>query len=96
MATGSQAVGILLAFNTVGWGRSNLLFAALDALMGDPLISSAFGGALHPAESLASVTNSPITSAGGVSVTATNTAQIVSRSRTRPPRPRRRSWAPAA
>ena len=40
MASGSQSVAILLAFNTVGWGRSNLLFAAVDALLGDPLISS--------------------------------------------------------
>ena len=39
MQSGAQSVGIALAFNTVGWGRSNLLFAALDALLGDPLIS---------------------------------------------------------
>ena len=56
MQSGCQSVAIALAFNTVGWGRSNLLFAAVDALLGDPLISSAFGGNLHPAEALASVT----------------------------------------
>ena len=44
MATGAQAVGVELAFNTIGWKRSNLLFDALDALLGDPLISTAFGG----------------------------------------------------
>ena len=42
-----------------------------------PADLEAFGGNLHPAEALASVTSSPITSAGGVSVTATNTAQIL-------------------
>ena len=39
MTSGSQSVGVELAFNTIGWERSNLLFAALDALLGDPLIS---------------------------------------------------------
>ena len=66
MQSAAQSIGIALAFNTVGWGRSNLLFAAVDALLGDPLISEAFGGNLHPSEALASVTNSPIVSFGGV------------------------------
>ncbi|HEY3484587.1 MAG TPA: hypothetical protein VGK49_04340, partial [Ilumatobacteraceae bacterium] len=77
MTSGAQSVGIQLAFNTVGWGRSNLLFAAIDALLGDPLISEAFGGADHPSEALASVTASPIDSAGDVVVRATSTAQIL-------------------
>ncbi|HZI44062.1 MAG TPA: hypothetical protein VFD53_02515, partial [Ilumatobacter sp.] len=77
MQSGAQSIGIALAFNTIGWGRSNLLFNIVDTLLGDPLISSAFGGNLHPSEALASVTNSPITSAGAVSVTAGSTAHII-------------------
>ena len=42
--TGDTAYGVLLAFNTVGWQQSNILFNTLDALLGDPLISEAFDG----------------------------------------------------
>ena len=51
-SSGNQAVGILLAFNTIGWNPTNVLFAAIDALLGDPLISEAFDGE-NPAETLA-------------------------------------------
>ena len=47
MTSGSEAVGIELAFNTIGWKRSNLLFDALDALLGDPL-SRRRSAALRP------------------------------------------------
>ena len=63
-STGTRSVGILLAFNTVGWNPSNLLFAAIDALLGDPLISEAFHGE-NPAETLAYVKGTPLTLAGG-------------------------------
>ena len=45
-----QSVGIELAFNTIGWKRTNLLFAALDALLGDPFVSTAFGGSAAGAD----------------------------------------------
>ena len=32
----------VVAFNTIGWQSQNVLFNAVDALIGDPLISSAF------------------------------------------------------
>ncbi|MDA7497387.1 hypothetical protein N8494_01605, partial [bacterium] len=39
----SDAVGVVLAFNTVGWESPNLLFNTIDAILGDPLLASAFG-----------------------------------------------------
>ena len=96
MTSGASAVGIELAFNTIGWKPTNLLFAALDALLGDPLISSAFGGADSPALTEATITDSTIDAAGDVIVERDlDRAHHVASSRTRPPRRRRRSWAPA-
>ena len=74
-STGNQAVGVLLAFNTIGWNPSNLLFAAVDALLGDPLISEAFNGE-NPAETLAYITNTTLTVGGNLTVTALTAAQI--------------------
>ena len=76
MASGAQSVGIELAFNTIGWKRTNLLFAALDALLGDPLISSAFGGS-QPALTEAAVTSSTVGATQSVTVGAAQSARIV-------------------
>lgn len=38
------SVSATLAFNTIGWESQNILFNAVDAILGDPLISEAFGG----------------------------------------------------
>ena len=38
-AAGGQAVGVTLAFNTLGWKPQNILFNALDALIGDTAIA---------------------------------------------------------
>ncbi|MGD8421483.1 MAG: hypothetical protein PVJ78_13640, partial [Gammaproteobacteria bacterium] len=43
--SGDSAVGAVLAFNSVGWNASNVLFNAVDALLGDPIVSEAFDGA---------------------------------------------------
>ena len=37
-------LSFVLAFNSIGWKPSNILFNAIDAILGDPLISSAFNG----------------------------------------------------
>ena len=39
-----KTFGAVLAFNTIGWKPSNILFNAVDAILGDPLISTAFNG----------------------------------------------------
>ena len=34
--SGADSVGVVLAFNTVGWKSTNVLFNAIDAILGDP------------------------------------------------------------
>ena len=74
-STGDTGVGITLAFNTVGWKTQNLLFNAIDAILGDPLISEAFHGQA-PADVQAYILNSAIHAGGDLSLTATNESQI--------------------
>ena len=74
-STGSEGGSIALAFNTVGWKPTNALFAAVDALLQDPLISEAFDG-VQPAQAKAIITNSDIDADRDVSVTATNNSAI--------------------
>ena len=71
--SGDKAFGFTIAFNSIGWKSQNILFNAVDALLGDPLISEAFHGE-QPAEALAYVLNSDVDSAGGVHVNADNAA----------------------
>ena len=55
-SSGDLAVSIALAFNTIGWASQNFLFNAIDAILGDSLISSA----LYPnaqAETFAWISN---------------------------------------
>ena len=65
----------MLAFNSIGWKPSNILFNAVDALLGDPLISSAFNGE-RPAYAQASIRNTPITAGGNLVVNAESAAQL--------------------
>jgi hypothetical protein len=44
ISSGDKAIGVVLAFNSVGWKSQNVLFNAIDALIGDPAISEAFDG----------------------------------------------------
>ena len=75
VSTGDTGVALTLAFNTVGWLTQNVLFNAVDALLGDPLISDAFDGE-RPAASLAKVWDSTLVISGDVLVTADNGAQV--------------------
>ena len=93
--SGDTAVGITLAFNTIGWKSQNFLFNTVDAILGDPLISNALGGQ-QPAEAFAYVVNSDVTSAGGLTVTADNAAQLNATVSTPRPRRRPRCSAPMA
>ena len=87
----------LLAFNTVGWGRSNLLFAAVDALLGDPLISDGVRRQPAPGRGARVGHEQPDhlgrRRLGDGDVDGADPRAC---SRTTPPRRRRRSWAPAA
>ena len=58
--TAGDGFNFSIAFNSLGWKAQNILFNAIDALLGDPLISSAFNGE-QPAEVQAYVTDSTVT-----------------------------------
>ena len=73
--SGDTGVGITLAFNTLGWKSQNFLFNAVDALLGDPLISGAFDGE-QPAATRAYLQDSVIDAEGDLTLTAVNEAQL--------------------
>ena len=73
--TGDTAGAFVLAFNSIGWKSQNILFNTVDALLGDPLISSAFNGN-DVAEAMASVSESSITSRGDITVRADNATRL--------------------
>src|SRR5690606_36144312 len=62
-------------FNSVGWKPQNILFNAIDAILGDPLISEAFNGE-QPARAHAYISGSTVDVDGDVSVAAFNNAQL--------------------
>ena len=79
--TGDTAQAISLAFNSVGWQPQNILFNAVDAILGDPLISKAFNGELddagkHLTRAHAFISNSTVDADGNVDLDAFNNAQI--------------------
>ncbi|WP_395446238.1 LEPR-XLL domain-containing protein (plasmid) [Aminobacter sp. UC22_36] len=73
--TGGDSVGVTLAFNTIGWNPTNVLFNGVDALLGDDLIADAFGGR-NPSFTEAAIVDSGISAGGNLSVTADNRASI--------------------
>ncbi|MGB4892309.1 MAG: hypothetical protein WBP09_11645, partial [Propionicimonas sp.] len=76
MAGSATAIGVILAFNTIGWQPTNVFFATVDALIGDPLIQNeAFNGET-PVEANATLANTPVTAGGAVHVTAVTAATI--------------------
>ncbi|MCP3939418.1 MAG: hypothetical protein GY708_29070, partial [Actinomycetia bacterium] len=70
-STGDTAVGVTLAFNTIGWQSQNVLYKTIDALLGDDLI-----GTEDPAEAIARVTDSSVDATGNLTVTADNRAVL--------------------
>jgi hypothetical protein len=75
MSTGDKGLGITLAFNSIGWLSQNVLFNAIDAILGDPLLASAFGGE-QPAQTQAYILNSALSVGGDLSLVAVNEAQL--------------------
>ena len=74
-SSGANALGIQLAFNSIGWKATNLLYNALDALIGDPTIQGAFGGQ-QPAETIAFVSGSRVHAGGDINVSALSQEEI--------------------
>ena len=70
------AISGVAAFNSVGWKSSNLLFNAIEALFGDPVLSElAFDGE-QPAEARAWIADSALAVDGDLTISATSAAQI--------------------
>ena len=69
-------LSFVLAFNSIGWKSSNILFNTIDAILGDPLISSAFNGK-QAAEATAYIRDSNVEATGNLAVTATQASSIV-------------------
>ncbi|MCX7396820.1 MAG: hypothetical protein NT138_03985, partial [Planctomycetales bacterium] len=70
VTAGQNAVGVTLAFNTIGYEPQNTLFSSIDAILGTDI------GTQTPARTSAQIINSPINAAGDLAVTATSTARI--------------------
>ena len=70
MSSDGKAIGVTLAFNTVGWQSQNVLFSAIDALLGTRI------GDANPSEVTAYIDASDVDAAGAVTVHATNDAMI--------------------
>ncbi len=71
----TTAVGVVLAFNSVGYQPQNILFNIVDTIVGDPLIATATNGET-PADAIAFITGATVTAAGSVAVSAENSATI--------------------
>ena len=63
-SSGDQSAGIALAFNTIGWESQNILFDAIDALLGSSI------GTEQPAQTLAYILNSKVVAGGALTVSA--------------------------
>ena len=72
---GGSSLDVTIAFNSIGWKAQNILFNAIDALLGDPAISSAFGGS-QPADVQAYITDSTVSAGTDVKVTALDNTQV--------------------
>ncbi|MRH79170.1 hypothetical protein GH984_10725, partial [Spiribacter sp. C176] len=68
--SGDGAAGVTLAFNSVGYEPTNLLFASLDALFGTT------SPAADPAQAIARVLDSTISATDDISIQALNRASI--------------------
>ena len=58
-----------LAFNTIGWQSQNVLFNAIDALLGSPTLASAFGGE-NPSDATATMLDTVVNASGQLTVSA--------------------------
>jgi hypothetical protein len=75
-SSGNQSIAVTLAFNTVGWAPQNILFNAVDTIIGDPLISDAFG-ADEGAGAKATLRDTTVDATGVLTVSALSDASIL-------------------
>ena len=67
-----DAIGVVIALNTVGWAADNILFALLDALLGSSYLTNE-----RPVTASAYLLDSTVNVAGDLSVVAESAASIV-------------------
>ncbi|GMA79003.1 hypothetical protein GCM10025880_54200 [Methylorubrum aminovorans] len=72
---GGVSAAVTLAFNSVGYETQNLLFNTVDALIGSPTISDAFGKETSSGAT-ATIVRSTATAGGDIAVTAVSTTKI--------------------
>ncbi|MDG1896561.1 MAG: hypothetical protein P8J37_16785, partial [Fuerstiella sp.] len=70
ITSGDTAVGVTLAFNTLGYASQNVLTRAIDALVGTDI------GTAAPAKAIAFIRDTPVVASGDVNVTAHSDAQL--------------------
>jgi len=75
VTSGDTAIGLTLAFNSIGWESQNVLFNTVDTLIGAPAIADAFG-ADKGFNSEAKLEDVTVSAAGSVSVTADAKAEL--------------------
>ena len=75
--SGNTAVGVTLAFNTIGWESQNVLFNAIDALLGSPTLANAFGGE-NPSDATATMLDTTVSITGELTVGAVDSPTITS------------------
>ena len=76
-----ETVGIVVAFNSVGWDASNILFQALETLLGDAAFTSLLEADQDGA--FAFIRDTTVEAAGDVSVTADASASLTATTRNR-------------
>jgi hypothetical protein len=71
--SGGEAVGVVLAFNTIGWQAQNVLYNTVDALVGSDI------GTAQPAQVQAYIKDSVIRAGGDLTLVAKSEAQLNAR-----------------
>jgi hypothetical protein len=70
-AKAAESIGVVAVFNSIGWDASNILFQAIDALLGADLLTNE-----RPASAHAFILNSTVDAGGDVDVIAESATQL--------------------
>ena len=76
-SSGGTAIGVTLAFNTIGYESQNVLFNAIDALIGDPAIANA-SGLENPSNATATLLDTTVNASGLLMVSAVSGVTLTS------------------
>jgi len=76
-SSGNQAIGVTLAFNSIGWEKQNVLFNTIDTIIGASNVADAFGGN-QGADAKAWMSGSDVDATGALTISATAAMEIVS------------------